>query len=67
MTMVVPLAHCGLGKYEAGLHSKQKNNVVTICVCMQRDVCKGWFGMNKIICESTLHKLGHARYVEGVL
>ena len=35
------------------------------CVCVQRDVCRGWSGLNQIISESTLHVLGGASPVCG--
>ena len=34
---------------------------------VQRDVCKGWSGFNEITCESMLHVVRQAQYVEGVL
>ena len=34
---------------------------------MQRDVCRGWRGLNRIICESMLHVKRQAEYMEAVL
>ena len=51
--MVAPLSHYGPTKYEAGLHiTKKECLVVFVCVCVQRDVCRGWSGEKQIICES---------------
>ena len=36
-------------------------------MCVQRDVCRGQFELNEIICESMLHRVGQDQYVAGML
>ena len=50
-----------------GFIAKKIKTFVSICVCVRRDVCMGQSGLNQIICESILHMVGKAQYVEGVL
>ena len=74
MTMVTPLSHCGLVKYETGsMENKLKCLLVFMCVCVcvhahaRKDVCSVQSGLNLKICEPMLHVVAQAQYVEGVL
>ena len=42
----------------------KKKKFVCVCECVRRDVCKGRSGLNQIICESMLHVVAQAQYVE---
>ena len=60
--MVAPLSHCGLVKYESGFIVTNKKGLL-IFVCL----CRGWSGLNHLICESMLNMVGQVQYVERVL
>ena len=36
-------------------------------MCTRKDVCRGWFGFNHLICESMVYVVVQVQYVDGML